>query len=133
MKQFQKVAVHAYIKRGSKFLITLRSSINDYKPNEWDLPGGTVEFGEDPIYALKREVLEETNLRIEIIKPLFICSQTNNGRHQFWIVYECKYLSGKVKLSPEEHEEFKWIDKCEAKKLKKIYFLDSFYKEYLNK
>ena len=133
MKQFQKVAVHAYIKKGSNFLITLRSSVNDYKPNEWDLPGGTVEFGENPTKALKREVLEETKLGIEIVKPLFVCSQTNNSRHQFWIVYECKYLSGKVKLSPEEHEKFRWIDIQEVKKLKKIYFLDSFCKEYLNK
>lgn len=131
MKQFQKVAVHAYIKRGNKYLFTLRASVNDYKPNEWDLPGGTVEFGEKPTEALKREILEETNLKVEIDKPLYICSQTNGGRHQFWIIYGCKYLSGKIKLNPKEHSEFRWINKIGINKLKKIFFLDSFYKNYL--
>lgn len=132
-KQFQKVAVHAFIKKGNKFLVTLRSPVNDYKPNEWDLPGGTVEFGEDIEPALKRELLEETKLKVQISKPIYVCSQTKNERHQFWIVYECKYIKGEVKLNSEEHGEFKWINKKQLNKIKKIYFLDSFYKKYLLK
>lgn len=131
MKEFQKVAVHAYIKKGNKFLVTHRSSNNDYKPNEWDLPGGTVEFGETVEIALKRELLEETKLKVEIIKPLFVCSKAKEGRHQFWIVYECKYIKGEVKLNAEEHSEFKWIGKKQLNKINKIYFLDLFYKKYL--
>ncbi len=133
MKEFQKVAVHAYIKKGSKFLCTLRSPINDYKPNEWDLPGGTVEFGECPEEALKREILEETSLKVEIIRPVYICSQTQDKRHQFWIVYECKYIKGEIKLNSEEHAEYQWVNIKDAKRLKKIYFLDSFFKDCLNK
>lgn len=133
MKEFQKIAAHAFIKKGNKFLVTLRSSINDYKPGEWDLPGGTIEFGENPEFALKREITEETKLKVEIIKPLYICSNVQGERHQFWIVYECNYKKGEVKLNPEEHSEFKWITNKEMTKIKKIYFLDSFYKKYLLK
>lgn len=131
-KQYQKVAVHGLIKKGNRFLVTLRSPNNDYKPNEWDLPGGTVEFGEDPTTALKRELSEETGLKIEIGKPVFVCSKTKELRHQFWIVYLCDYKGGEVKLD-DEHSEYLWIDNTEVKKLKKIYFLDSFYKKYLLK
>jgi len=132
-KEYQKVAVHALIRKGNKFLATLRSKNNDYKPEEWDLPGGTVEFGETSETALKREISEETKLKVEIIKPLFICSRAKDGRHQFWIVYECKYKSGEVKLNPDEHSDYLWADKNELEKLKKIYFLSSFYKKVLSK
>lgn len=131
-KQFQKVAVHGLIKKGNKFLVTLRSPVNDYKPNEWDLPGGTVEFGEDPIVALKRELLEETGLKIEIGKPIFVCSKTKDLRHQFWIVYLCSYKSGEIKLD-DEHSDYLWVDKTKMKNLKKIYFLDLFCKKHLLK
>ncbi len=133
MKEFQKIAAHGFIKKGNKFLITLRSPVNDYKPGEWDLPGGTIEFGEGPEFALKREISEETKLKVEINKPLYVCSNTQGARHQFWIVYECKYKSGDVKLNPEEHSEFRWVDKKEMAKIKKIYFLNEFYKNILDK
>lgn len=133
MKEFQKVAAHAFIKKGNKFLVTLRSLTDDYKPGEWDFPGGTIEFGESPEFALKREIREETKLKIAIKRPVYICSNTQGPRHQFWIVYECEYLGGEVKLNIEEHSEFKWITKKEMTKIKKIYFLDSFYKKYLLK
>lgn len=132
-KQFQKVAVHGLIKKGNKFLVTLRSPVNDYKPNEWDLAGGTVEFGEEPENALKREIKEETRLKVSINKPIYMCTQTQNLRHQFWLVYECTYLSGEVKLNPEEHSDYKWVTKKELKELKKIFFVESFYKNYLLK
>jgi len=32
----------------------------------WDLPGGKIEYGEEPMVALHREVKEETGLEIEI-------------------------------------------------------------------
>jgi 8-oxo-dGTP diphosphatase len=42
-------AAHALIKNNEgKYLITKRSNDNDYMPDKWDIPGGTVEPGESP-------------------------------------------------------------------------------------
>ena len=35
----------------------------------WDLPGGGIEFGEDPIEALKREIKEESGLTVKKVNP----------------------------------------------------------------
>jgi 8-oxo-dGTP diphosphatase len=130
---FQKVAAHGLIKKDRKYLLTLRSPVNDYKPNEWDIPGGSIEIGETADGALIREIKEETDLEVKIVKPVFVCSELQkSGRHQFWIVYECNYLSGEVKLNPEEHSEYKWASLEEIAKLKKIMFAEELFKTKLS-
>lgn len=134
LEKFQKIAAHGFIKNKNKYLITRRSLLNDYKPGEWDIPGGTVEFGEDPVECLEREIKEESNLKVKVVKPIYIYSYVSGeNRHQLQIVYECEYKSGNVKLNPEEHDEFKWATILEIKKLPKIAFLNSFYKKILAK
>ncbi len=128
MEPFQKIAAHGLIKKDDKYLLTLRSPVNDYKPNEWDIPGGSIEIGETADGALIREIREETDLEVKIIKPVFVCSELQkSGRHQFWIVYECDYLSGEVKLNPDEHSEYRWLNTKEIAEVKKISFLEDLY------
>jgi 8-oxo-dGTP diphosphatase len=130
---FQKVAAHGLIRKNGKYLLTLRSPVNDYMPNVWDIPGGTIEIGETPEKALIREVKEETDLKIKINKPIFVCSSFGDGkRHQFWIVYECKFISGEVKLNPDEHSSYQWSSLKEIEKLKKIMFVEKFFKSKLD-
>lgn len=133
MEKFQRVGVVALILRDDgKFLITKRSSNNDYLPGLYDMPGGEVELGEDPNYALKREISEETSLEVEILKPIYVYSQLqNNIRHQIWIIYECKYKGGEIKLNPDEHEEYRWVTKDELKSTKNIIFLEGLAKDCL--
>ncbi|HCR36409.1 hypothetical protein A2130_02200 [Candidatus Woesebacteria bacterium GWC2_33_12] len=132
MDKYQKVAVHAYIKSDDgKFLVTKRSPINDFLPNFFDIPGGTVEFGEDPKEALKREIFEETGLEVKIERPIYIYSEVQKEeRHQIWIIYECEFKGGEIKLNPEEHNEYKWVDSKEAQKLPKIIFLEELLKYF---
>ncbi len=60
-------AIKAIIKYNEKFLIIKQSFLGK---EAWDLPGGRVEFGESPYDTLKREIREEVNLVVRIIKPL---------------------------------------------------------------
>ncbi len=135
MDQVQKVAAHALIQNSEgKYLVTRRSQKNDWKPGEYDIPGGTIEFGENPIEALKREVLEEVGLEIKVNEPVYVFSYLSSPeRHQFQIVYKCEYLEGDVKLNPEEHDEYQFLNNEEISKLPLIAFLKSLSDNYLNK
>ena len=78
------LALKAVIEKGGRFMILKRSEKEDISQGEWDLPGGAVEFGEEPIKALKREVKEECGIEIEVIKPVRLWTFTKILRiHRF--------------------------------------------------
>ena len=104
------IALKALIIYNSKVLIVKRESEDNFKPNEYDLPGGRLEFGESPEEALKREVLEETGLEIEIVTPSRVWTLYKNDNEQIiGITFLTLTYSKNVKLS-FEHQDYKWID-----------------------
>ena len=92
-----------------KILALHRSPTAPASPNQWDLPGGVIEFGEDAFDALIREVNEECGLLVKNIKPFDVESHKND-KGEFWvtIAYIVKTESDDIKLS-FEHDEFRWL------------------------
>ena len=56
-------AISALILRGDRVVLIRR--LADPNRGRWSLPGGAVDLGESITSAVKREILEETGLRIE--------------------------------------------------------------------
>jgi len=83
-----------------------------FLPGYFELPGGKVDFGEDPKEALAREFREEVNLRIKIGKPFKVFSylSENGDRHTVKILFHVSllYPQQEVKLSPA-HDEYRWM------------------------
>ena len=103
-----KFGTKSIIVKNGKILLIKRSSYNNYKQGEWDLPGGRLEKDEKVFAGHKREVFEETKLNIGIIEPIrsWIVDRPD-GKH-VGITLLSKYLEGDVLLS-SEHTEHKWI------------------------
>jgi 8-oxo-dGTP pyrophosphatase MutT (NUDIX family) len=60
----QRIAAYALLTRDGEVLLTQMSSRTRIE-GRWTLPGGGIDHGEDPRSALRREVYEETGLRVE--------------------------------------------------------------------
>lgn len=63
VKFFQKSVV--FHPDQEKFLTLRRSAADSKHPGYWDLPGGGVDFGENHLQAIEREIKEETGLNSE--------------------------------------------------------------------
>lgn len=80
------------------------------------LPGGIVNWQEDPQKTAVREVQEETGLRIKLIKLLGIVKGTEKGvgLNSLNIIFQGEVIGGKVQSSSEG--EVVWLGKAEIKK-----------------
>jgi 8-oxo-dGTP pyrophosphatase MutT (NUDIX family) len=76
----------------------------------WGLPGGWMGRREDPGETVRREVLEETGLRVRVVCPLLVEHTPYLARHLdvcFLCVVEAD--NGPVTLS-DELLDYRWID-----------------------
>jgi len=100
----EKLSAKALIIRNGKILLL--------KPKEgpglfgWDGPGGHVQSGEGLIDTLKREVLEETGLRLKEAIPLKVLKLPRGTTN--YLIFLATVTEGDVILS-EEHTSFRWV------------------------
>lgn len=78
-----------------------------YRKFEWGIPGGGLEYKEQPTDAIVREFHEETGMKIEIEKLLRVSSAREFPHLS--IVYLCKITGGEFKPS-HEISEMKYFD-----------------------
>ena len=104
------VANKAVIKAKGKYLILLKSDLEDVNPNSYDLPGGRMSYGEKPEEALKREVKEEAGLEVKVkgITDVWSFVMDDRKLQLVGITWACTAQNTEVKLSPE-HSSFEWI------------------------
>jgi len=97
----------AIINRKNKILVLKRNKLAAKYPNVWDLPGGHLKNGENLDQGAKREVEEETGLKV---KDLNLLSKV--GRLNF---FKTKEYSGKILDDLPEHSTYRWITIADLK------------------
>jgi ADP-ribose pyrophosphatase YjhB (NUDIX family) len=87
--------------------------------NLWGIPGGKVKWGEPAVDALRRELLEETNLPVRDIEFVLVqdCIHSKEfyrEAHFVLLNYTCRCADEpEVKLN-DEAQEFRWVKLAEA-------------------
>lgn len=108
-----QAAVKGLIVKNGKFL-AVKQRLESF--SVWDLPGGRIEYGSDPVSCLKREVKEETDLDINVGKPIgtWYFFRENDKDQVILMTFLCEPLSDRVDLSKnvddeENLTEYKWV------------------------
>ncbi len=109
---FTRVAAYGLLLRDEKMLLCRLAKTVGMNPGRWTLPGGGIDFGEDPKDAVIREFEEETGLAVKVNKLVTIDSlcDSRSGRsamHSIRIIYSVEYLSGDLR-----HEHAGSTDLC---------------------
>lgn len=103
------VAVAAIIVREGRVLAMRRAAHKDAGAGLWETLSGRVEAGEEPLETIKREILEECALKVQVDpRPLTAYSAMRAGKPMIVIVYRAEYLSGEVVRS-DEHDDHAWL------------------------
>jgi len=79
----------------------------------WLLPGGGVKYGESLSDAIKRELLEELNIKISVGDILFINDSipSEEERHILNIYFECNIEEGEIFLNHDKRVvDYSFID-----------------------
>jgi 8-oxo-dGTP diphosphatase len=108
----QDVIVSGILSDGNRVMLARRPSHKKIAPGKYHLPGGHVEFDEEPADALRREFWEEFKIDIVICRPIRTFSYTIDDLHTVGITYvvEAAVLPIRPIIDARDTEEIVWVD-----------------------
>ena len=94
----------------NQFLL-VRRSINDTFPGMWEFPGGTMEGGESLLETTKREVEEETGVKVTVLSKLAEKrGKSGSGKNVIRHAYLCQMINPEQEIQlSEEHDSYQWL------------------------
>jgi 8-oxo-dGTP diphosphatase len=110
MRKRPLVGVAAIVIKDNKILLGRRK--NSHGEGSWQFPGGHLEYKEEIEACAKREVLEETGIKIKNIKlgPYTNDVFENEKKHYITLFVISEYHSGELTLKePEKCAEWGWF------------------------
>ncbi|MGE6610928.1 (deoxy)nucleoside triphosphate pyrophosphohydrolase [Peribacillus simplex] len=116
MKKQVKVVAAIIENEKDEILCALRSPDMSI-PNMWEFPGGKVEKGEDIFTALKREIDEELQCKVETETSIF---NDNTHEYETFIInllsIKCRIIEGTP--TANEHSKLIWLKRENLSSLK---------------
>lgn len=102
------VAAAALINKEGQVLIAQRPE-GKSMAGLWEFPGGKIESGETPEYALMRELKEELGIETRpcCFAPIGFASHSYEDFHLLMPLFVCRVWEGTVKT--KEHSALKWV------------------------
>lgn len=129
-KTYVLIGQKAIVLNKKNQILLLQRSEKSGNGGKWSLPGGALEFQEDPFDSIKREIEEETQLKVSKLKPFSVRSYLTQA-NDFVVVmgYSC-FAYGETVVLNWEHDDYKWLEKHKAFQLDLsedgIFFLKAF-------
>jgi 8-oxo-dGTP diphosphatase len=105
--------IHHDFDSTTKVFMPKRAATKKFLPGVFELPGGHIDFGEQMVDGLKREIQEEFHRDIAVGDPFAVFTYMNDikGTHSLEVVYFAQFTeeTAVIRLHPEDHSEYKWF------------------------
>ncbi len=105
-----RIAAYGLVLENQKILLCRLSDQVALDAGLWTLPGGGIDFGEDPAKALIRELWEETGLKVKPRGLAGIDSFYNESDerefHSIRVIYHAELLGGDLRYELEGSTDF---------------------------
>jgi 8-oxo-dGTP diphosphatase len=105
--------IHYNFDGTEKVFLPKRAATKKFLPGVYELPGGHIDFGEDIVAGLQREIEEEFGKKVAVGDPFAAFTYTNpvKGAHPIEVIYFAQFEDGidGVHLHPEDHSEYLWL------------------------
>ena len=108
------VVVKSLVVFNRRVLIIKRSNYS-IGAGEWDIPGGSIRFGEDLQECLHREIMEETGLTIRVDRLLYAMTSLISQSRQIVILTYLSHADTDAVILSHEHTDFLWATKSQLK------------------
>lgn len=97
----------------TKVFLPKRAATKKFLPGVYEIPGGHIDFDENIVTGLKREIFEEFGMHIQVGDPFSAFDYTNHikGSHSAEIIYFATFIDpiDQITISPEDHAEYGWF------------------------
>lgn len=112
------VTLECFVKKNGKYLMLHRSKSKKIMPDVWMAPGGKREFNEGLFEAARREIKEETGLKIKNlrVKAAGNAFLEDLNEELFFHFVAADYAGGKLKQNPQD-SELVWLTPSEIQNL----------------
>ncbi len=104
-----------------KVFLPKRADTKKFLPGVYEIPGGHIDFGENIVEGLKREIHEELGMRIEVGDPFVAFDYTNHikGSHSAEIIYFATFIDPieQIAINPEDHSTYGWFAESELERV----------------
>jgi 8-oxo-dGTP diphosphatase len=109
------VGVGGIVIQGNQVLLIRRG--REPLKGEWSIPGGMLELGESLTDGVRREILEETGLKVRPLEALAVLDRIEkNGKrvqyHYVIVDYVCRPTGGRLK-SGSDVLDARWVNRVE--------------------
>ena len=110
-KDYIGVGCGAFILNNSNEVL-LQQRNKEPEKGYWSIPGGKLEWMETFEEAVKREIKEECDIDIKVLRLLGICDHIVKSENQHWVSpsFLCKIEKGEPKIMElNKHLDMKWF------------------------
>ena len=112
--------LHRNIDGRDEVFLAKRADTKKFLPGVHELPGGHIDFGEDIVAGLKREVAEEFGMEVSIGDPFFVFTYVNKVKrsHSIEVIYFGTFVGSTdaITIQPDDHSAFGWFAESELER-----------------